>query len=33
MRLVIDCDDAAENLKQALYEHAKALGYEIDDLA
>ena len=33
MRLVIDCDDAAENLKPALYEHAKALGYEIDDLA
>lgn len=32
MKIAIDCDDAAINLKKVLYEHLKAKGVDITDL-
>lgn len=33
MKIAIDCDDAAVNLKKILYEHLKSKGIDITDLA
>ena len=32
MRIAIDCDDAAFDFKDAIYEHLKSEGYDITDL-
>jgi ribose 5-phosphate isomerase B len=32
MRIAIDCDDAAVNLKRTLYDHLKSKGIDITDL-
>ena len=32
MRIAIDCDDAAVELKDAIYKHILSKGFEIDDL-
>ena len=32
MRIAIDCDDAAVNLKKTLYDHLKSKGIDITDL-
>ena len=32
MRIAIDCDDAAFDFKDAIYEHLKIEGYDITDL-
>ena len=32
MKIAIDCDDAAVNLKKVLYEHLKSKGIDITDL-
>ena len=32
MKIVIDCDDAAVNLKEVLYNHLKSKGLDITDL-
>lgn len=32
MKICIDCDDAAVNLKKVLYEHVKSKGIDITDL-
>ncbi|MFA5329431.1 MAG: RpiB/LacA/LacB family sugar-phosphate isomerase [Prolixibacteraceae bacterium] len=33
MKIAIDCDDAAVNLKKVLYDHLKSNGIDITDLA
>lgn len=32
MKICIDCDDAAVNLKKVLFDHLKSKGYDITDL-